>query len=117
MNVSYAGFTAGGSYGDVPQLGQASANDTSASYWTAGVGYEFGPFGTSVTYMESTVEHQGGATVADKEFSNLSIGADYKLAPGLVPYVEVSFFDTDDNVAASVDNSGTVFIVGTELNF
>ena len=51
----------------------------------------------------------------------MSIGADYKLAPGLVPYVEVSFFEADDNVTdvagASEDNEGTVFIVGTALNF
>jgi predicted porin len=116
LSLSYAGFTAGGSYGDAPEVGQLSSVGTEVSYWTLGAAYEFGPFATSLTYMDSTVKNPSAAA-PDKEFTNLSLGADYQLAPGLVPYVEVSFFDTDDNVAATADNSGTVLIVGTELNF
>lgn len=120
LAVSYRGFTLGGSYGKVAEYGQASANGEEANYWTAGAAYEFGPFATSVTYLDSTVENQGGVNTPDKDFTNLSVGADYQLAPGLVPYVEVSFFDTDDNVADTatvLDNNGTVLIVGTQLNF
>jgi predicted porin len=120
LSVSYAGFTVGGSYGDAPQLGQNSTFGTEAHYWTLGAAYEFGPFATSISYLNSTVENEGSATAPDKDFSNISIGADYKLAPGLLPYVEVSFFDADDNVAdtsTTTDNSGTVVIVGTQLTF
>jgi predicted porin len=117
LSLSYAGFTLGGSYGDAPEYGQDSTFDSSLSYWTLGAAYEFGPFGTSVTYMDSTIEHQGALAAGDRELTNLSVGADYQLAPGLVPYVEVNFFDTDDNTAATVDNNGSVVIVGTQLNF
>jgi hypothetical protein len=117
LNFSYAGFTVGGSYGDAPEIGQSKAFGAEAKYWTLGAAYEFGPFATSLTYMDSTVKNELATTTPDAEFTNLSLGADYQLAPGLVPYIEVSFFDTDDNVASTADNNGTVLIVGTELNF
>jgi predicted porin len=116
LNLSYAGFKVGGSYGKVDEWGQAKTQNSEASYWTLGAAYEYGPFGTSVTYLDSTVDN-GTVVGKDNEFTNLSLGADYQLAPGLVPYVEISFFDTDDNDAATKDNDGSVFLVGTELSF
>jgi len=120
LNVSYAGFTVGGSWADAPEIGLTKTFGSSMHYWTLGGAYEFGPFAASVTYFDSTVEHGTSATAPDAEFQNISIGADYKLAPGLMPYVEVSFFETDNGVAdnaSTVDNNGTVFIVGTQLTF
>lgn len=118
-NLSYIGFTVGGSYGAADEYLQVATNSRELDYWTLGGAYEFGPFATSITYFSSEVKN-GTAANLDNEFTNLSIGADYQLAPGLVPYVEVSFFDTDDNVAdtsTTTDNDGTVIIVGTELTF
>jgi len=115
LSGNYAGFTAGGSYGIIDEFSNTATLNTEADYWTLGGAYEFGPFGTSVTYMSSTIENQGAAG-NDAEFSNLSVGADYQLAPGLVPYVEVNFFQTEDDIvdtATAVDNEGTVFLVGT----
>ncbi len=119
LSGNYAGFTAGGSYGIIDEFSNTATLNTEADYWTLGGAYEFGPFGTSVTYMSSTIENQGAAG-NDAEFSNLSVGADYQLAPGLVPYVEVNFFQTEDDIvdtATAVDNEGTVFLVGTQVNF
>lgn len=121
-SVSFAGAKVAGSYGNAPEFGQNAAFGSELDYWTLGAAYEFGPFGTSITYMESVVENSTGTasatgTRSDKEFNSLSLGADYKLAPGLVPYVEVTFFETDDNKGATVDNEGTVFLVGTALTF
>lgn len=116
LNVDYAGFTVGGSWAEADEFGRASANNESYQYWTAGVAYEFGPFAASATYLESAVEN-GDASSVDKDFQNVVVGADYQLAPGLVPYVEVSFFETDDNTTSNTDNEGTVFLVGTELSF
>lgn len=120
LNVSYAGFTVGGSWADAPEIGGLQSAGSSLQSWTLGGAYEFGPFAASVTYFDSTVEHGTSAAAPDADFQNISVGADYKLAPGLMPYVEVSFFETDNNIAdtaATVDNSGTVFIVGTQLTF
>ena len=117
---SYAGFTLGGSYGIIDESSNTATLNTETDYWTIGGAYEFGPFGASVSYFSSEIDNETVAT-ADSEFQNVVIGADYQLAPGLVPYIEVAFFETDNNIAdvagTTVDNEGTVFIVGTELNF
>lgn len=118
--VSRAGFTVGGSIAKASEYGATKSFGSDLSYWTLGAAYEFGPFAASITYFDSTVENATSATAPDQDFRNLSIGADYKLAPGLMPYVEISFFETDNGVADTAttsDNEGTVFIVGTQLNF
>lgn len=113
LSAGYMGFTLGGSYGLLDEMNALSATNTEGSYWTAGAAYEFGPFSTSVTYLASEVD----SSTIDSEFTNLSVGADYALAPGLMPYVEVSFFEADDNNSLTEDNDGTVVIVGTQLTF
>jgi hypothetical protein len=108
--VKMEAWTVAASYADASESGLTvgSANDDQ-SFWTLGAAYETGPYGVSVTYLDS--ERQSN------EFNNIVVGADYKLAPGLVPYVEVSFFDTDDNTAGTADNDGSVVLVGAELSF
>ncbi|MCC7259398.1 MAG: porin [Alphaproteobacteria bacterium] len=105
-NISIAGFVLGASYGSWEDSLSVSGSDS--DYWTAGGGYDFGPFGSSLTYLNSEA--------GSNEFDNLSIGVDYELAPGMTPYVEASFFDMDAPGVA-LDNSGTVFLVGSQLNF
>lgn len=106
LAVSTAGFTFGGSYGVHDDSLVAAGTD--ADFWTLGAAYVTGPFGVSVGYLDSEV----GTT----DFTNLVVGADYQLAPGLVPYAEVSFFDIDPTGTA-LDNSGSVVMLGTELTF
>lgn len=103
-SVGVAGFTFAGSYGDVE--GPSGDGD----FWTLGAAYDFHGFGTSVSYIDSTLDAGAG----DNDFENLVFGVDYALAPGLTPYAEVSVFDYS-GVAAS--NDGTVFVVGTQLAF
>lgn len=111
--VGYMGFSVAGSYGDLGDGTTILGASSETSYWTAGAAYEFGPFGVSATYMNSTTDTPA---LADNDFDNLSIGVDYKLAPGLTPYAEVSFVSVDQAVAAS-DNDATIFIAGTQLAF
>ena len=116
--VDYMGFSLAGSYADFDDS-LRSAADSAAGYddnnfWTLGAAYETGPYGVSVTYMKSNYEVAAG----DNEFTNLSVGADYKLAPGLTPYAEVSFVEVDGaGTGTTQDNEGTVFIAGTSLSF
>ena len=113
--LSYMGFSFGASYGDWGDsltLNTSNLDDT--DYFTVGGAYEFGPYGISVTYLDSTYDI--AATTIDNEFDLLSIGADYQLAPGLTPYAEITFYDADTATAAN-DNDGHVFILGTQLNF
>lgn len=105
-SVSTAGFTFGGSWADYNESLMAAGTD--AEFWTLGLAYVTGPFGASVSYMDS----ETGTT----DFTNLVVGADYQLAPGMVPYVEVAFFDIDP-AGTALDNSGSSVLVGTELTF
>lgn len=110
LNVNFAGFSVGASYGDWNESGQAVGTvDNDASYWTLGAGYEMGPVGVSVTYLDS--EYQSN------EFTNLVVGADYQLAPGLVPFAEVYFFDFDVTANSAASNDGTLVLLGTSLAF
>lgn len=112
--IGYMGFSVAGSYGDWgDSLAAANSGLDDRSYWTAGIAYETGPFGISATWLDSNYEV---SSTTDNEFDNLSVGVDYKLAPGLTPYAEVSFFDLDPTGTAN-DNDGTVFIAGTQLAF
>lgn len=113
LEATYANFSLGGSYGDWMETGQlkAASGSQNAYYWTLGGAYVQGPVGASVTYLNSDRR--------DNKFSNISVGADYQLAPGLVPYAEVSFikFDPDNATSTSRNNTGTVFLLGTQLTF
>lgn len=109
LSVDVSGFTIGGSWGDWDDSGQVVGSGNDASYWDAGVAYDFGPFGASATYFEGEN--------ANNDSQNISLGADYQLAPGLVPYVELNFFELDPAGAGTTDNDGTVLLLGTELTF
>lgn len=112
--LTWHGFTFGGSYGSWgDSLQAAGTNNDDSDYWTVGLAYDFGPFGASATYLNSQVEQAGGG---DNEFDNIALGLDYMLAPGLVPYVEVNFFEFDD-ATPGADNDGTSVLVGTQLTF
>lgn len=114
--LGFQGFTLAGSYGDIRDSGVIGVD---GSYWTAGLAYATGPIGLSATYLNSTMDNGGGAGV-DADFTNLVLGADYKLAPGLTPYAEVSFYDFDGGAAVAGTNNqnqGTQVILGTQVAF
>ncbi|MAR55974.1 MAG: hypothetical protein CMM93_02215 [Rickettsiales bacterium] len=109
--LGFAGFSVAGSYADLEGV-QGAGIGAEGDYYTLGAGYENGPFGLSATWIDSTLEQAAG----DNDFENLVIGADYKLAPGLTPYAELSFYEYDA-AGAAADNDGTLFILGTQLAF
>ncbi len=113
--LGYEGFSVAGSYGDWGDSNRvANAGNDDAHYWTLGGAYTTGAIGVSATYLDSVVEQ--GAGVADNDFSNIVLGADYKLAPGLTTYAEVSFFEFDSATVAD-RNDGNIFILGTQIAF
>lgn len=107
--LNYMGWNFGGSWGAWDEAGGAVAANLDGDYYTLGLGYENGPWGASLTWLDSE-------WATSNEFQNLSLGADYKLAHGLTPYAEINFFEMDTTGTAS-DNDGTVFLLGAELAF
>jgi hypothetical protein len=112
--ATFMGFSVAGSYGtygDSLRL-KSIGGDNGTHYWTLGAAYETGPFGASVTWLDS--RYDNGTT--DNDFSNVAVGVDYKLAPGFTPYAEVNFIQIDPTGTAN-DNDATVFIAGSTLSF
>jgi len=130
--LSWMGWSLAGSYGHWGSSNTYKldhSNDT--HYWDLGAAYEYGPFGVSLTYLKSqfdcgtnvigTGAESDCKSTGTNSFRNVSLGADYKLAPGLTPYVEVSAYNENSsgNNELSIDtrNKGYVGILGTQLNF
>ncbi len=144
---TYFGFTIGGSYGywgtslqqtkgiyscDYDSTTALAAQDCTitdtykpkkfkgASYYTTGLAYEFGPIAFSITTMSSNFQKN--------KYQAQSFGIDYKLARGLMPYIEVTKFKfTSNQVQASgvtattakqiFDNKGYVALLGILFAF
>jgi len=113
--VAYMGFSLAGSYGDWRDSTATEGTNTKADYWTVGGAYETGPFGASVAYMESKIKPTG----FENKFKDVSAGIDYKLAPGLTPFVEYTWYKLDPSGAGTsgFSNKGDVVLVGTQLSF
>lgn len=144
-SVNMSGFSLAASYGDWGKSGVLKTLTTGkkkSHYWTVGAGYEYGAMGMSVTYLDSQrggIQDGGsagnfattagvGSTAATRgnKHRNVSVGLDYKLAPGFMPYAEVSFFKHHEKGAVGTSatstnhdkkNEGTIFLAGTKLAF
>lgn len=142
--VNYMGFGVAGSYGDWGKTGLAKtvttvagvvtpvSNAKATHYWTVGLNYVHHCYGLSAGYLSS---EGGGFGLVSGAGAGLlgtnprydsrkgkaqvySFGADYKAAPGLMPYLEVSSFRLNDKTdTATGKNSGTVVLVGSKLTF
>ncbi len=123
--VKYKEFSVATSYSDWTYSGALRTKPTrkGGGYWTLGAAYEKNKFGISATYFSSRVanlftgdEPLTKVDNAYNKFEVLSIGTDYTVAPGLMPYAEISFFKTKYNTSPA-NNRGSVLLVGTKLTF
>ncbi len=118
--LTYFGFTIGGSYGNWGDslqmenslyscdydsddvLGNQDCNSSrnapsygDAYYYSAGLAYEFGPVALSLTHIQSEFQ--------SNEYQATSLGIDYKLAKGLLPYIEVTQYEFASNQPQASD--------------
>lgn len=109
-DIGYKGFHFAGSYADWNDSGLATGASSSleTDFWTLGVSYDWEQWGASLTHLDSD---RGG-----NEYKSTVLGAEYALAPGLTPYVDITFFEANESGVTS-DNDGTVVLIGTYLNF
>lgn len=144
LMLSYKEFRVGGTVGswfDSLTLKEKAAGTKQGSqYYTLGAGHNIDKLGYSLTYMNSKkaggVEILGKqvmdsaasavaalagvtqANFADKgynKFQNIVLDADYKLAPGFLPYAAVSKFRFKESTGAIDD--GHVAMLGVRLTF
>lgn len=113
--LAYQGFKFGGGYTDngdsTSDIGTADADVHS---WNVGATYENGPWGVGISYLAIDFDDAGdennflGSDAAGGEFTNLSLGGTYTVAPGLTTGVDVAFIDRDR--AGGADTDETVIV-------
>lgn len=111
-NLSYYGLIIGGSIGNWNNSLYNKKYDSDkgdGKYTTLGLAYEFGGFSTSLTYITSEFQ--------DNEYTAYSIGADYKIAKGFLPYVEYTNFEFKADDGLVKDNKGSIILAGIIINF
>ena len=139
--VDYKGFAFAGAYGDIGKTGDLPAANknntdvkTGGKYWSLGSAYSTEKYGISVNYMQSkragclakvnnSKDEEKFVKYGENEYNKfeaISIGADYVVMPGFMPYIEVTKFkfkeNTNYNIGATF-NKGTVILAGTKIKF
>ncbi|MFI4984155.1 MAG: porin [Rickettsiales bacterium] len=128
--VGYKNLTFVASFGDwlksaTPKIQRPGAKFGSQN-WSFGAAYADDKFGASIGYFESrkgnsyvVSQAPSDITLQDltrNKFRVTSIGLDYQLTPGLMPYAEIDFF-TFKRSGQPVNNQGTLFLAGSKLKF
>ncbi|WP_413205714.1 porin [Rhodospirillum sp. A1_3_36] len=114
LNLSYAGFTVGGSFMGI------AGDDTSETYvWDAGLSYAVGPYAVGFTYGQNDgAQQDGGATGVGHEASYM-VGGSYNMGPG-ISLVGNVFYATMDGEKAAGNNDtrdGVGAVAGVVLAF
>ncbi|KAF8818315.1 porin [Rickettsia endosymbiont of Cardiosporidium cionae] len=115
--LTYGNFKYALSYG---ALGNSLTSDkvhkikANAKTYSAGTAYSQGPFKVSITYY--------GSVQFKNRVNQLSIGSDYKLVPGFVPYIQITGYNMkgnseflDSSNKQTVKSSGMVALIGAKL--
>jgi len=108
-NLSFYGLVGGASIGKWGNSLAYKNTKTNGQYTTIGLGYEFGPANVSVTRFDSEFDNN--------EYSATSVGVDYKVAKGFLPYVEYTNFKFNPSDKTVVANKGNVVLAGFALDF
>ncbi|MCE2993379.1 MAG: porin [Alphaproteobacteria bacterium] len=134
-SAHYMGFGLGGAYGDWGKSGLLKTRNAAGvissyqgakagKYWNVAANYEHNHFSASLGYMAAETGGFGlsGTTYDTRKGKSdvVSFGVDYKLAPGFMPYAEVTHFKLQNKTVVAPTagkNSGTVFLAGSKLHF
>ncbi len=111
VNVGFAGFTVGGSWGGY-DIDDEGAND--GFHWDVGASYETGPWGVSATFIMGERE---GDIAEDDEDESLAVAAavSYTLGPGVRTNLTGLYadYDAEDNN----DGKGFAGVIGIRVDF
>ena len=114
--ITHGAYTFVASYADHGKNGSVEVfgKNREKKLYTAGAVYSQGPVAASVSYYKSEVQ--------GSKMNSVVLGTDYKLAPGLLPYAEITSYSTDgrylDAGTYKKDKyHGTFGVVGVKLEF
>jgi len=135
LQLGYAGFKVGGSYGKIRDgRGGSSGTNAAASTagttingidgraWDAGIMYTFGPAAVSLNYIDGRNDDSpvNGASTGDDKFTMLSLAGKYTLGPGVSLEGNLWTAKLENNGTGGLvngENKGTGGIVGIVLVF
>lgn len=116
-NVTYAGFTIGGSYANT-QGNPSGGTDTATSFdgdgFDIGVAYAFGDASVSLSYYQGSVE-DSVATAGDSEHKTIMLSGAYEIGPGITALG--SAFRSEFEADSGADNDGWAVVTGIALEF
>jgi len=119
--ISYAGFTLGGSY-RISNGNQAIAaanvvGGTNAKVWDAGLQYASGPYAVSFVYFNSKAESQQ-VRGQDDEFTVYQVSGKYTLGAGVDALATIGHAEYDAASTSKADsNKGWAVMTGLSLAF
>lgn len=111
LNVGFAGFTIGGSWGGY-DIDDQGVND--GFHWDVGASYETGPWGLSATFIMG--EREGDVDISDEDDSLAAAAAvSYVLGPGIRTNLTALYadYDAEDND----DGKGFGAVLGLRVDF
>ena len=132
--VGYAGFSFGGAYRDISQDRKVTngssftalneRDEVNGRAWEVGAAYKTGPYGVSLSYLDSSMENTG-KNVSDDSMKIWELAGEYTMGPGVALVAGVAHVDFETGVAAgsnsttvnSNENSGWVVATGLSLTF
>ncbi|OJX68143.1 porin [Magnetospirillum sp. 64-120] len=119
--LSYAGFTLGGSYRDVSQNAANADVTASSGYgWDVGLQYATGPYAVSLAYFNSKVA--GGNTAGEDEITAYQLSGKYNMGAGVDVLASVGHIEYDDEAntngtSTTTENEGWTVMTGLSLSF
>jgi len=128
VSVSFQGFTIAGSFAKVEDglafcpgggtcVGNAALSSNEGTSYSAGIGYETGPWGFSAAYFNGQEEGLV-ANPGDEENEFYTLAASYTLGPGIRTSLTYLHATLDDDLPTSAgDNEGDAIIWGVHLGF
>lgn len=122
--LSYAGFTLGGSYRQVNanRLGNATGIDFGGNAWDVGLSYASGPYAVSVAYFKSKAEGTSstgaGVSNGQDEIEFYQLSGKYNLGAGVDVLASVGHAKYEDETGlAQNENKGWAVMTGLSLQF
>lgn len=120
-SVASKGFTLVASYQDdgksLTDQNNSKFDNFKSNWWTVGLGYGQDKWSTSLTFLQG----KKGTNDDNVKNTQLSLGADYEVVPGMKAFAEVTNLKaTPKTIKKGIDSEktkSTVFILGTYLKF
>ena len=115
--LSYAGFTLGGSYRNESQNAANGARSAASGYgWDVGLQYATGPYAVSLAYFDSKVS--GSSAVGEDEITAYQLSGKYNMGAGVDVLASLGHIEYSDEGSLAADNNeGWTVMTGLSLQF